>query len=125
MASIIEQNNLADLVKYEEECLNYSRENITVASGQSLAIGTVLGRKTADGKVHALDPAATDGTETAIGLLIETVDATLIDRNSLLLARHGIVASNAVVWPVGITAPQKTVAIAQLDSLGILVRQSA
>jgi hypothetical protein len=125
MASIIEQHNLADLVKYEEECLNYSRENITVASGQSLAIGTVLGRKTADGKVHALDPAATDGTETAIGLLIETVDATLIDRNSLLLARHGIVASKAVVWPVGITAPQKLAAIAQLESLGILVRQSA
>jgi hypothetical protein len=42
-----------------------------------------------------------------------------------MLARHGIVASHAVVWPVGITAPEKLAAIATLEGRGILIRQSA
>ncbi len=118
--------NLGDLLKYEEDCLNFSRENITVAAGQSLELGAVVGRVTATGKVKRLDPAATDGTEHAAGILLDAYDATLIDRDdALLLARHGIVASGAVVWPAGITPEQKVAAIAALEARGILIRQSA
>lgn len=125
MAAIYEQNNLADLVKYEEDCLNYSREVITVAATQRLEQGTVVARNTTDNLFYALNPGATDGTETALGILLETVDATLMERDSLLLARHGIVASQAVIWPAGLTPPQKLSALAALESHGILVRQSA
>lgn len=125
MAVINEPNNLSDLVKYEEGCLNYSRNSETVAAGQNLGLGTVVGRKTADGKLYAFDPAATDGTEAAIGVLIETVDATLIDKTGLIVARHAIITDRAVVWPTGITNAQKATAIAQLESIGILVRASA
>jgi hypothetical protein len=125
MAVINEPINLADLVKYEEECLFYSRNEETVAAGQNLGIGTVVGRKSADGKLYALNPTANDGTESAIGILIEDVDATLIDKTGVILARHAVVADKYVVWPAGITAPQKASAISQLDARGILIRTAA
>ena len=54
------------------------------------------------------------------------IDASLIERdNGLLLARHGIVATHAVTWPVGITTAHKAAAIAALEARGILIRQSA
>ena len=117
--------NLGDLLKYEEG-LHYSREQVAVASGQNLELGAVVGRVTATGKLKRLDPAATDGTEDVAGILLGAIDATLIQRDdALLLARHAIVASNAVVWPVGITTEQKAAAIAALEARGILIRQSA
>jgi hypothetical protein len=125
MAVINEPINLADLVKYEEECLFYSRNEETVAAGQNLGIGAVVGRKTADGKLYALNLSANDGTQTAIGILIEDVDATLIDKTGVILARHAVVADKYVVWPAGITAPQKVAALAQLEARGILLRTSA
>lgn len=125
MAVINETPYLSDLLKYEEDCLDYSRNSETVAAGQNIGLGTVVGKKTADSKLYALDPAATDGTETAAGVLIEPVDATLIDKTGLIVARHAIVADRAVVWPSGITNAQKAMAITQLESLGILVRASA
>ena len=126
MASINEPLNLGDLLKYEEDCLNYSRDQVTVASSQNLELGAVVGRVTATGKIKRLDPAATDGTEDVAGILLGAIDATLIERDdALLLARHGIVASNAVVWPAGITAEQKATAVAALEARGILIRQSA
>ena len=82
--------------------------------------------KTADGKLYALAPAATDGTETAVRVLATDTDATLIDRDdAIAVARHAIVARNALIWPAGITAPQKAAAEAQLVAIGILVRDAA
>jgi hypothetical protein len=126
MNAIQESPNLGDLLKYEEDCLNYSREIVTVAAGQNLELGSVVGRITATNKIKRLDPVASDGSESPAGILLGNVDATLIERDdALLLTRHAVVASSAVVWPPGITAPEKEVAIASLASLGILIRQSA
>jgi len=47
---------------------DYTRETITVAAG-TLEPGTVLGKITASGKYAAHDPAAVDGTETAVAVL--------------------------------------------------------
>lgn len=125
MPAITQAKNLGDLLKYEAPNL-YSREAVTVAAGQNLALGTVLGEKTADGKFHALDPAATDGTEVAAAVLAVDTDATLIDRDdAVVVARHAIVARGALIWPAGITAAQKAAAEAQLAALGILVRDAA
>ena len=125
MAVINETSNLADLVKFEEESLRYSRTSETIASGQNLGLGAVVGRKTADGEIYALNPAATDGTQTAVGVLIEPIDATLADKTGLILARHAIVADKAILWPAGITNLQKAAAITQLDARGILIYQNA
>jgi hypothetical protein len=124
MPVITEPNNLGDLLKYEAPSL-YSRDAVTVASGQNLALGSVVGIKTTDGKIHALTPAATDGTEKVAGVLIQAVDATSVDVDGVMLARHAMVADIALVWPIGITANQKTTALGQLKAIGILVRKGA
>ncbi len=118
--------NLGDLLKYEEDSLNYSREVVTVAAGQNLPLGCIVGRVTTTGKVKQLDLVATDGTQIPVGILLGAVDATLIERDgALVLARHGVVASKAVVWPDAITPVQQAAVAAELASLGILIRQSA
>ena len=123
MTAIVQSKNLGDVLKYEAPNL-YSRETDTVAAAQNLALGTVVGRDTATAKLKAFDPTATDGSEIAIGVLGNDVDATLIDReDGLMLARHAIVADHALAWPAAITAAEKLAAIAQLKSIGILVRK--
>ena len=70
MPVITEGLNLGDLLKYEAPNL-YSRDQVTVAAGQNLVLGTVVGIDAATGKVKQIDPAATDGTEVAVGVLAQ------------------------------------------------------
>ena len=125
MPSINSLPTLGDLLKFEAPQF-YSRSAITIAAGQNLAMGTVLGRKTADDKHQAFDPAATNGAETPVGILLGDIDASLIDReDALLLARHAMVAAKLVLWPVGIDADIKQAAVRHLEDIGILIRTSA
>jgi hypothetical protein len=125
MPVINEVLNLGDLLKYEAPNL-YSRDQVTVAAGQNLLVlGTVVGIETATAKVKQIDPAATDGTEVAVGILATSVDASLIDReDGILIARHAVVADHALTWPTGITPLDKATAIAQLKAAGVLVRHA-
>lgn len=125
MAVLAEPLNLGDLLKYEAPNL-YSRDRVTVASGQNLPLGAVVGIVTATGKFTQIDPSATDGTQVAAGVLLQACDATLADRDDgLIVARHAIVADHALAWPEAITTAEKLAAIAQLKALGVLVRQGA
>ena len=69
-----------------------SRETITVLSGENLEAGAVLGKVTASGKYKALDPAATDGSEVAAGILYvaqsgrDRVDAYIVRADGTLPA---------------------------------------
>jgi hypothetical protein len=119
-----ESNYLGDWLKFEEDNL-YSRDEVTVASGQNLATGTVIGVITASGKVTQLAPAANDGSENAAGVLLNAVDASVGDQPGVIIARHAICSDKGLTWPGSITAPQKAAAISQLKSLGILVREGA
>ena len=125
MSVLAEPLNLGDLLKYEAPNL-YSRDRVTVASGQNLPLGTVLGIVTASGKYKQIDPSAEDGTQVAAGVLLQACDATLIDRDDgLVVARHAVVAHRALAWPDAITTAEQLTAIAQLKALGVLVRQGA
>ncbi len=125
MPSIQEPLNLGDLLKYEAPNL-YSRDLATVAAGQSLLLGTVVGRDPATGKLSPIAPSAVDSSAEAVGVLATDIDATLIDReDALLIARHAMVASQSLVWPAGITPAQKAAAILQLQARGVLVRTAA
>ncbi len=118
-----ESMNLGDLLKYEAPNL-YSRDRVTVAAGQTLPLGAVVGMVTATGKVKRIDPSATDGSQVAAGVLMQAVDAALAERNDgLMVARHAIVSDHALQWPTGITTAEQQAAIAQLKALGVLVRQ--
>ncbi len=122
MPALTQPKNLGDLLKYEAPNL-YSREQGIVAATQNLPLGTVVGRETATAKLKALEEILEEAIDGGLGI---DIDATLADRtDAILIARHAIVASGAVVWPSDITAPQQVAAISQLAALGILVRDSA
>jgi hypothetical protein len=125
MPAIQEALNLGDLLKYEASHL-YSRDQVTVLAGEVLPLGAVVAQVSASGKVKALDPIATDGSEIAVGVLITPQDALAGDQtDGLIIARHAIVADHALTWPAGITPLQKATALHQLNALGILVRSGA
>lgn len=122
--TLTEGKNLGDLLKYEGPNL-YSREEVTVASGQNLKLGTVVGRVTTSDLVKQLAPAAEDGTEIAIGILAEDVNASAGNTGAAAIVREAILAHNAVVWPASITAAQKKAATENLKLYGIIIRKGA
>ena len=119
-----EPTNLGDLLKYEAPN-QYSRDTVTVASGQNLGLGAVVGVVTATKKVKAIDPAATDGTQIAAGVLLQACDATTADRPGILLTRHALVHDESLLFPPGLTLPEKAAALSQLKSIGIVPRKGA
>jgi hypothetical protein len=123
MSCTTEQNNLGDLLKYEASSL-YSRDQITVAKGQNLKLGTVVGYDTKDDLIKALNPTATDGTQTAIGVITSDVNAKE-NTKGVIIARGAMLADHAVVWPANITEEQKAAAIKQLEARGIIIRKGA
>ena len=70
-------------------------------------------------------PAASDGLQFAAGVLMEAADASVAAKQTVIIARAAIVSRPALVWKSGTTAPQKSTAIAQLKTLGVLVREGA
>lgn len=73
-------------------------------------------------KYKVLNPAGTDGSNRAAGVLFADVDATSADQKCVILARDAEVNANELVWPGGISATDKSVAISQLIALGIISR---
>ena len=121
MTCITEQNNLGDLLKYEASSL-YSRDQITVAKGQNLKLGTVVGCDK-DNMIKIINPTATDGTQTAIGAIVSDVNATE-NAKAVIITRVAMLADRAVVWPANITEEQKAAAIKQLEGRGIIIRKA-
>ena len=103
---------------------NISFDEITVLSGQDLQPMTVVGKVTASGKYVILAPAAVDGSQLAAGLIFDRVDATGGDKIATLIARLCEITEGEVVWPAGITGPQKATATAQLAALFLIIRAS-
>lgn len=99
-----------------------SREVVTIAKGHHLQPGTVLAAIEATGQLVPVDPAADDGRQTAVAVLFAEVDSTEAERAAVVTARDAEVAAHALVWPAGMTEPQKTAALAQLAARGIVAR---
>ncbi|CUH39537.1 hypothetical protein JSE7799_03712 [Jannaschia seosinensis] len=101
---------------------DYTRETITVAAG-TLAPGTVLGKITGSGKYAAHDPAAIDGTETAVAVLWGKADASAGDAPAVALVRGpAIVNPHDLVFTGTLAEAEITAAHAALLAAGILVR---
>jgi hypothetical protein len=109
-------------LKWEEE-QGYSRDDVTITSGQNLEAGTVLGKVSANGKYVAYDNDATNGSEVAAGVLLFAVDATSADTVGVAIKRAAIVATQALVWGAGVTTQgEKDAALADLELRGIVAR---
>lgn len=100
-----------------------SREQIFLAAGNNLKSGTVLGKITASGKYTALAPASADGSQAAAAILCWNTDATAADKRTVCISNEAEVDDQLLVWPSGITTPQKATATSQLLTLQIKLRQ--
>ncbi|KRB08034.1 hypothetical protein ASD86_09570 [Lysobacter sp. Root690] len=101
----------------------YSRDRVTIAANQALVLGQIVGRVTDSNHVAALDPAATDGRQIAIGVVIVPITTTKdASPDGLIIARHAALADHALVWPAAITPEQHAAAVEQLRAIGVLVR---
>lgn len=103
-----------------------SRETGVVLAGQDLKAGHVVAVD-GDGKYLELAPAASDGTEDAVGILYDAVHAVddagdNADTEGLVHVRDCEVNDAELTWPDGITPTQKDTAISQLAAAGIIVR---
>lgn len=125
MATLTETNRSLEFLASENNG-DFAREAGTLISGQNLRAAAVLGLITASSKFTALAPAAADGSQNAIAILCYATDASGGDRPcAVVRGGPGVsveVNGNLLVWPAGITAPQRTTAIANLLANGIKIR---
>ncbi|MEH6630169.1 MAG: head decoration protein [Halopseudomonas aestusnigri] len=100
-----------------------SREEVTVKDQTKvLATGTVIAAVTADGEYTELAPAAGDGSQVAAGILYRRTDVNGQTARALSINRNAEVNSILLVWPTGITVPQKAQATSELEAAGIIIR---
>ena len=101
---------------------DYCREVVTIASG-TLEPGTVLGKITASGNYAAHDPAAVDGTETAVAVLWGKADASGGEVPAVALVRGPAIVNRHDLVFAG-TPSEAEIAAAHADLLaaGIRVR---
>ena len=124
MATVTEGKYAPDWLFYEQPNL-YSRDEITILAGsgsaRALTNGMVLGKITASGKFVQVDDTASDGSQTAAGVLF--ADATAVDgtdKQATGIVRDGILKRTGLVWPSGFNT---TTGEASLLALGLLTRE--
>lgn len=82
--------------------MDVATESVTILSGQVLAARTVVGRVTASGKIVICDPAASDGSQNALGILVNAIDATGADKAGSIYI-GGNFNRSLCVWHAGFT----------------------
>ena len=87
-------------------------------AGDSFTITIAAG----SGKYVEMDPAATDGSQIAAGVLYGDCDAAAADKEAVIIARDAEVNEALLVWISGATTNQKNAGKAQLATLGIIAR---
>ena len=122
MPVVNEAQNLGDLLKYEADA-HYSREQVTVAANQTLALGAVVARSS--NEIIMLNPDGSNDADIAIGIIVDSVTTTDMPAQAVIITRHALVARQALVWPTDITAEQREDALAQLEARGIIAREGA
>lgn len=129
MATVFNEGRYAsDWLKREADS-HFSREEVIIASGSGVVqSGTVVGKITASGKYAPVTVAATDGSEDAAGIVLETVDATSADAAAVIIARDAIVVHQGLKYGADVdTSGERAAITAALGALNppIIVREGA
>lgn len=99
-----------------------SRDNLTLALGEKVLPGQVCGIVTATGEVAPYDPTEDDGTQNAAVIPGYAYDATAAAVMGAYVTRDAELIEDALIWPAGISAPNKAAAILALKAQGLIVR---
>lgn len=74
------------------------------------------------GKYKEYNPANEDGSQTALAVLLDAIDATAADKEAVIVARQAEVNAAELVWFMGATDNQKKTGTNQLKSQTIFAR---
>lgn len=101
-----------------------SRENVTLDGGSTLLAGQVLSTWESGSDAGLYTPFDQDvaTTDVAQGISINDVDSSTSNQTIAIIRRDAEVNGAELVWPGDITDGEKVTAIAELASLGIIVR---
>ena len=122
LGTVTETSRFSDII-IELDTYGYARLNGTLASGNNLVAGAVLGVVTADGKYTELNPGGADGSEVARAVLLLPVDASGGDQPCVVAHGACIAKQQNLAFAGGVTDPQKNTAYGQLfDNSQIRVR---
>jgi len=125
MPTYTEVNRIGDVLKREFDPL-FNRETVTMASGQNLRAGAVLGQITSGGQFTLHAAAASNGSQNAAAVLLFDCDASAAAAPAVVLRRGPAIVSDAdLIFAGGISAPNRATAISALAALGIVARRSA
>lgn len=88
------------------------------SAGEGFTITVAAG----SGKYRGYDPANTDGSQTAVAVLFDAVDAAAADRPGVAIVRDAEVNAAELGWFTDANANQKAAGLAQLAVAGIIGR---
>jgi hypothetical protein len=129
MAVIEEGKKISDFLKWELD-KNFCREVLTFATGQNLKAGSVVGILDATGLAKSIylitgeEEAPLDGSQDAVGLLLEDVNASGGAKAGVVLSRGAIVTEDFVIYPGAASAAHKAKAKKDLSARGISIRET-
>ncbi len=124
MATLTEGPHTGEFVVSEANAYR-SRDEDTLAIGQNLEAGAVLGRLTGSGNLTAYDNGAVDGSETAVAILYGAVDATAAATACTVIARDAEVNLAELVFDAGQDQAAQDAAIDDLRAVGIIARRAS
>lgn len=75
-----------------------SRKSVTLAAGNNLIVGTVLGKIAATGKYAPYTPGASNGLETAAAILIYATNASAGDTTAQVIAMNSNANAHELEW---------------------------
>ena len=120
MTTLNEANYPGDVILFEEDN-RYSRDVVTIGTAADLKTGAVLGKITATGKYIHSAPAAVDGSQTPVAVLLADADAAAADVTAVVLTRHAKVRRAGLNYEASIdTAGERQTAIDALAAVGII-----
>lgn len=99
-----------------------SVDNGTLLSGQNLTAGTVVGKITSGGKWTAYDPSSSDGSQTNLGILYASVDASAGDAPCVVVVRDCEVNGNELIYKSVSPAPVPATVATALALNHVIVR---
>lgn len=99
-----------------------SFSKVTIASGQDLKAGHVLGVVTASGEYSEYDPGNADGTETAVAISYDNVDASDGAVEATVVDKDAEVNAAELVWFEDATEGEKETGQSELADVGIIAR---
>jgi hypothetical protein len=100
--------------------------NLTITAGGTAFVagdGFVITVAAGSNKWVQVGPSNVDGSQAAAGICLEAGNPTSADTLSVAVTRGpALIKVNGLTWTSGMTTPQKTAALAQLQVLGIVQR---